>query len=107
MHGTPSGQFPGTLVRSLKADARPPLLSKLPRFSLGLLEPKIHIQLAVHRHRGGEVVLRRLALTCVQTEPAKAEVAVGDERAHAALGRKREPLAIMLLCGLDLRGVAM
>jgi len=72
-----------------------------------LLQPKVHIHLAVHRRRGGEVVLRLLALTCAPKELAKAEVAVGDEGAHAALGREREPLPVMLLCGFDFRSAAM
>src|SRR5437773_6574703 len=46
---------------------------------LRLLQPEPHIHLAVHRRRGGEVLLRLLALTRAPVELAEAEVAVGDE----------------------------
>ena len=39
--------------------------------------------LAVHRRRGGKVLLGLLALVRAVVELAEAEVAVGDEGAHA------------------------
>jgi len=41
---------------------------------------------AVHRRRGGEVLAGLLALVRAVVELAEAEVAVGDEGAHAELG---------------------
>src|SRR5262245_5616977 len=46
---------------------------------LRLLQPERHLHLAVHRRRGGEVLLRLLALARAPVELAEAEVAVGDE----------------------------
>jgi hypothetical protein len=46
------------------------------------LQPARHPHLAVHRRRGGEVLLRLLALARASVELAKAEVAVGGEQAH-------------------------
>src|SRR5262249_28549020 len=46
-----------------------------------LLQPICHPHLPVHRRRGGEVLLRLLALAGAPIELAEAEVAVGDEGA--------------------------
>src|SRR2546422_10622603 len=56
---------------------------RLSHLRLRLLQPEPHVHLAVHRRRGGEVLLRLLTLAGAPVELAKAEVAVGDERAHA------------------------
>src|SRR5262249_15827909 len=57
---------------------------------LRLLLPVRHPHLAVHRRRGGEMRLRLLALARAPVELAEAEVAVGDEGAHAArLGKSQ------------------
>src|SRR6516164_3520306 len=50
---------------------------------LSLLEPIAHVHLTVHRHRGGEVFAGLLRFEGAAVEPAQAEVALGDERAHA------------------------
>src|SRR5215470_16020835 len=57
---------------------------QLSRLRLRLLQPVRHPHLAVHRRRGGEVLLRLLALARAPVELAEAEVAVGDEGAHGA-----------------------
>ncbi len=51
----------------------------------GLLQIELHVHLAVHRGGGGEVLTGLLALARAPVELAEAEVAVGDERAHAEL----------------------
>src|SRR5262245_26880426 len=53
------------------------------QFGLRLLQPVRHAHLAVNRRRGGEMLLRLLAIPRALVELAEAEVAVGDERAHA------------------------
>src|SRR5215472_10565655 len=70
---------------------------------LRLLQPKPHIHLAVQRRRGGQVPLRPLALARALVELAEAEMAVGDERAHAAIlgdaaprDRRHQDLVILL-----------
>src|SRR6266508_2529632 len=59
------------------------------------LQPVRHAHLAVHRRRGGEVLLRLLALARAPVELAEAEVAVGDERAHAELGGEGQGGAVV------------
>ena len=51
---------------------------------LCMLQPKIHIHIAVHRGGHCEVLLRLQSLTGAAGELAEPEVAVGDEGAHAA-----------------------
>jgi hypothetical protein len=63
--------------------------------------------LAVHRHGGGEVLLRLLPLACAPVELAETEVAVGDERAHAEVGGERQRLAVMGLAALGIEPVGM
>ena len=53
--------------------------------ALRLLQPEAHVHLAIHRRRRGEVLLRLLTLAHASVELAEAEVAVGDDRAHAQL----------------------
>src|SRR5262245_2094808 len=43
--------------------------------------------------------LRRLALARAPIQLAEAEVAVGDEGAHAEFGRECERLPVLVLCG--------
>src|SRR6266566_526280 len=74
---------------------------------LRLLQPEPHVYLAVHRRRGGEVLLRLLSLACAPVELAEAEVAVGDERAHAELLGEGQRLAIVRLRDIDLEAVGM
>src|SRR5215470_18177549 len=52
---------------------------------LRLLQPVRHIHCSIHRRRGGQVPLRLLALARASVELAEAEMAVGDEGAHAAI----------------------
>ena len=48
-----------------------------------LLEPEIHVHLAVHRRRGGQILPGELWLTDAASELPQAEVAVGDDGPHA------------------------
>src|SRR2546422_6872104 len=43
---------------------------------LRLLQPEVHVHLAVHRRRGGEVLLGRYTLACAPVQFAEAEVAI-------------------------------
>src|SRR5262245_48390703 len=52
---------------------------------LRLLQPERHLHLAVHRRRGADMFLRLLAIARAPVELAEAEVAVGDEGAHAEI----------------------
>jgi hypothetical protein len=65
------------------------------RFSLRFLQPVRHAHLAVHRRRGGEVLLGLLSLVRAPVELAEAEMAVGDEGAHAELQGQRERSVIV------------
>ena len=49
----------------------------------------------VHRRRDGEVLLSLLAITRAVTELAEAEVAMGDQRAHAPGFGERQGLAVV------------
>src|SRR5262249_11467787 len=48
-------------------------------------QPVRHPHLAVHRRRGGEMLLRLLALADAPVELAETQVAVGHDRTHAQL----------------------
>ena len=72
-------------------------LASLPH---GLLQPVRHAHLAVHRRRGGEVLLRLLALARALVELAEPEMAVGDEGSHAEFGSERQGVGSVLLCTL-------
>ena len=74
---------------------------------LRLLQPEPHVHLAVHRRRGGEVLLRLLALARAPVELAEAEVAVGDERAHAARLGESQCLAVVGFDPLRVEPVGM
>src|SRR5215467_5694948 len=65
---------------------------------LRLLQPVRHVHFAIHRCRGGEVLLGLLALAGASVELAEAEVAVGDERAHAELVGERQRLSVVPGC---------
>ena len=55
-----------------------------------LLQPELHVHLAIHRGGGHEVLSCLLSLARLSVELAEAEVTVGDERAQAELGGLRE-----------------
>src|SRR5262249_38379920 len=61
--------------------------------------------LAVHRRRAGEVPARLLALARAREELPEAEVAVGDERAHAARLGEGQRLAVVRLAALGIEPV--
>src|SRR5260370_17574206 len=72
-----------------------------------LLQPVRHAHLAVHRRRGGEVLVRLLPLAGALIQLAEAEVAVGDEGAHAELAGKCQRLIVAGVSRLHLRGFTM
>src|SRR6266849_2627807 len=73
----------------------------------GRVEPEPHVHLAVHRRRDGEVLARVIPLVRSPVEFAKAEVAVGDERAHPELLGQRPGLTIMAFRRLDVGRIRM
>src|SRR5262245_35438069 len=76
------------------------ILSGCLHLRLRLLQPVGHPHLAIHRRRVGEMRLRLLALAGAPVELAEAEVAVGDEGAHAARLGEGQGLAVMGLTPL-------
>src|SRR5215831_442110 len=62
----------------------PPKSCEVMQFRFRLLQPREHIHLLIHPRRGGEVLARLLALARARAQLPEAEVAVGDERTHAA-----------------------
>src|SRR5438552_6187374 len=72
----------------------------------------MHLHLTVHRRRRAEMLMRLLALARAPGELAEAEVAVGDERAHAELAGERQRLAVVAFsvlgaaCRRDITGEA-
>src|SRR5438046_10176647 len=86
--------------------------SCIPQFPLDLLLPEPHVHVAVHRYRCAEVLLGLLALVRARVELAEAEVAVGDEGAHAELAGERQRLAVVArsilgaVCRRDVTGEA-
>jgi hypothetical protein len=87
-------------------------VSDLPQFRLRLLQPEPHVHLAVHRRGGREVLLGLLAVARAPVQLAEAEVAVGDQGAHAEFGSKRQCLAVVAFsvrsaaCRRDISGEA-
>jgi hypothetical protein len=67
-----------------RAQRRAPCLTQLAQLRFRLLRPVGHAHFAVHRHRGGEVLLGLLAIAPAAVKFAEAEVAMGDTRTHAA-----------------------
>ena len=73
------------------------LLTLVDQVGLGPRDPVRHLHLAVHGGRRAEVFARALPLALPLEERAKSEVAVGDQRPHAARLGKRHRLAIVRL----------
>src|SRR5262245_8290936 len=71
------------------------------QFCSRVLQPELHVHLTVHRRRGGQMLLRLLALARAPVELAEAEVAVGDEGTHAEFGGKRHRLPVVVFGGLS------
>jgi hypothetical protein len=70
-------------------------LTQLAQLCLRLLQPVGHAHFAVHRHRGGNVLLGLLAISPAAVNFAATHVAMGDKRAHAARLGVRHGLAIV------------
>src|SRR5437867_1134071 len=88
----------------LAIQARSPLVQLL-QLGLRLLQPELHVHLAVHRHRGSEVLVSLLTLPDTPVERAEAKVAVGDERAHAEVGGECHGLTVRVPGLLGLGGL--
>src|SRR4029434_781406 len=86
--GVPHGSLRGTADRPS---------AQLAHFLLGLLQPVRHVDLALHRRRGGEMLLRLLALARAPVELAETEVAVGDEGAHPEVLSEGERVTVVAL----------
>src|SRR4029450_5194257 len=71
------------------AGSRPPAHGRV-----GLLLPEPHIHLTVHRRRRAEVLLRPFVLVGAAVELAEAEVAVGDDWAHAERAGESQRFAV-------------
>ena len=78
-----------------------------PHLRLRLLQPELHVHLAVQRRRDGEVFVRLLALAGAPVEFAEAKMAVGDEGPHSAWLGQRQRLAVMGLGALGIESVGM
>src|SRR6185295_9327297 len=74
---------------------------------LRLLQPELHVHLAVERRRDGEVFARLLASAGAPVEFPKPEVAVGDEGSHAARLGKRQRIAVVGLSALGIESLGM
>ena len=74
---------------------------------LRLAHPVRHAHLAIHRRRVRQVFSGLVALAGTPVELAEAEVAVGDEGAHAAWPRKRQRLPVVNLSALGIESVGM
>jgi len=85
-------------------------LSRYVQLCFRLIQPEPHPHLAIRRRRDREMLLRALARAPV--ELAEAEVAVGNERAHAKFAGERQRLAIVAFsvlgaaCRRDVTGEA-
>src|SRR5215467_12138142 len=78
-----------------RSRGRSPALGEFRQLSIRLLQPEPNVHLAVHRRRGGEVFARLLALARARAQLPEAEVAVGDERAHATQLGEGQRLAVV------------
>src|SRR5258708_35501802 len=74
---------------------------------LRLLQPEAHVHIAVQRYCGGKALADLLLLLCTLIELARAEVAVGDEGAHAARLGERQRLSVVGLAALGIESVGM
>src|SRR5207244_9619038 len=72
-----------------------------------LLPPVRHAHLAVHRRRRGEMLPRLITLARAPEQLAEAEVAVGDEGAHAARLGEHQRFLIVGLASLGIEPVGM
>jgi DNA-binding NtrC family response regulator len=106
-------RWPGNVRELANVMERVALMTDAPRVDPadlalpGSPEPEAHVHLAVHRCGGAEVLMGLLLLAGAPVELAEAEVAVGDEGAHAARLGERERLAVVSLAALGIKPVGM
>src|SRR5262249_12144785 len=94
--------FPSRPLSPPSSPSRDRPSCELPHFRLRLLQPEAHVHLAVQRRRGGEVLLSLLPPVRPPVELAEAEMAVGDERTHAARLGHRQRAAVAILAPLGM-----
>jgi pimeloyl-ACP methyl ester carboxylesterase len=75
---------------------RAPCLTQLAQLRFRLLRPVGHAHFAIHRQRGGEVLLGLLAIAAAAMQFAEAQMAMGDKRTHVARLGERHGLAVVL-----------
>jgi hypothetical protein len=93
------------VARARALEARRILIARYPLHRLRLGEVEAHFHLSVHRSRGPQMLLGLRAVPSSSIELAEAEVAVGDEGAHAEAGRPRQCLLVGSLGLPDARRV--
>ena len=74
-------------------------------FLRDLFEPVRHPHLAIHRSGGRQVLSGFRIIAGPTVQLAEAEVAVGDERTHPKLIGPGESLAVLRVCGLQVKRV--
>src|SRR4029077_20185421 len=70
-------------------------------------EPEGHVHVAVHGGRGGLMVLGIAGLAGAAMALGEAEMAMGDQRAHAVALRQRQRVAVMADAALVVETVGM
>ena len=81
----------------------------LPAIAAGrrLPMPEVHAHVTIHCHGLRGVLVRLLTSVLPTVEPPKAEVAMGDKRAHAERLSQREGLPVVALRSLGIRRLAV
>src|SRR5438093_5116032 len=80
---------------------------QFPHLRLRLLQPELHVHLAVHRGRRGQVLLSLLLSIGSPGELAEAEMAMGDERAHTEFSGAAHSFSVVICRGLCLKWFAL
>src|SRR5215468_6767143 len=94
-------------VRSYPAETIAPSLTQLAELCFRALRPVCHFHFAIHRPCDCELFLSATLIASATVHFAQAEVAVGDEWAHAAWLREGQSLAVIAFsvlgpgCGCD------
>jgi hypothetical protein len=99
---SPVPQIAAAVVAPPKLSVREPL-TQLTRQRFCLHQPVRHAHFGVHRCCEGEVLLSLSAIAFAAMQLGEAEVAVGDERTHAAELGERQRLAVQTFITLGAR----
>src|SRR5262249_33265152 len=81
-------------------------IAKIHHIHFPLLEPEVHVHLAVHGGRDGEILAGPLRIAAA-VELAQAEVAMRDQRAHAVRLGERKCLQVARYPALEIEPVGM